>query len=126
MTSILNRARNIVLGVKKDSEPETTRIPIIHNFTFSIWGHSISCITQMGEGRISFMGHSRYDIREGDYLLFEDAKDHHTARYRVTEVKCCYDPRDLYSGKAVYERRTEEQFNRDMELVKLKPYKWTD
>ena len=125
MTSILNKAINIVRG-KKEPESEAVRIPSIHNFTFSLWGHSMGYVHQMGDGKISFMGHCQNDIREGDYLLFEDSRDQHTARYRVTEVECCNDPRDLYSGKAVYERRTEEQFNRDAEMVKLKPFKWTD
>lgn len=124
MTSILNKALNTVRGEKE--EPKPARIPNIHNFTFSIWGHSMGSVTQLGDDKISFIGHSRYDIREGDYLLFEDRQDRHTARYRVTEVECCDDPRNLYSGKAVYERRTEEQFNRDAEQVKLKPFKWTD
>jgi hypothetical protein len=83
-------------------------------------------VSQMGDGKISFMGHSRYDIQKGDYLLFEDSKDQHTARYRVTEVKCCTDPVDLYSGKAEYQQRTNEQYARDAEMVKSKPFSWTD
>jgi hypothetical protein len=125
MTSVLNKALNTVRDKTLESEP--ARIPSIHNFTFGMWGHAMGAADSMGDGKISFMGHSQNDIQEGDYLLLQDAKDRHTARYRVTKVKCCYNPPDLYSGEAVFQQRTEKQFSRDaVEMVKMGSFKWSD
>lgn len=116
---LLTKIQNL-FSRKRDEEPEDYTSAYhngrvrIHNFCISYWGHAMTF--HMSPGACSFIGHSQNHPKKGDVFLTLSrfADGNHVARYRVTEIHPMYNPRDMYSGEAVFVKgRTDPQIQND-------------
>ena len=131
----LKNGLNLRSKTKKDP-PEDFTHPYhrgtvkIHNFTCGAktWGHDIST-TPFDNGKaMSFIGHTSNNPQVGDIILLTSRNSiKGNARYRITELQWLRDPRDMYSGNAVFVTgRTSPQYENDKNGILRGLPVWTE
>lgn len=94
-------------AVKWPWKRKTGRAPLTHDYTqFRGWGHDIVFVPRNGNGKWlegSLWSSMRVDA--GDYLVIPVFGG--STRYRITEVRPCLDPWDMYHFTAKFAPRKD-------------------